>query len=71
METRRQKVCFYGEAWEMGISNADVSTVPTSLSPPQAVTVLSTGNNSSGHRYLEEIRIFLGTRLETVISWVL
>lgn len=67
METRRQKVSFYGEAWEMGISKADVSTVPASLSPAPAVKVLSAGNNSSGHRYLEKIRLFLGTCLQTVI----
>lgn len=60
METRRQKVCFYGEAWEMRISKADVSTVPTRLSPARAVKVLSAGNNSSGHRYLGKIRVFSG-----------
>lgn len=63
METRRQKVYFYGEAWEMGISKADFSTVPTSLSPAHAVRILSAANNSRGHRYLEKITVFLGTFL--------
>lgn len=60
METRRQKVCFYGEVWEMGISKADASTVPTNLSPAHAVKVLSAGNNSSGLLFLRKNKSISG-----------